>query len=188
MRIFIHCILLLGLTSTTWAGDLPFVGHWKINYEETDKVAIKYEDGSGMQGRTLGKVNVSIMGLPLPKRMRQSPMSSLSPKDPDVLRCTTMDIHQANNKLKFEYDAKIYETLVQGNYRGRNTSWSKKKIEQKYKTTERTIKKTWTLRPDGRLLVSVKVNPRKEKARTFNRVFERYDPTLEEQSTQPPSP
>ena len=55
---------------------------------------------------------------------------------------------------------------------GRTSKWSKSKIQQKYKTTDRKVTKTWTMRDDGRIFVSVKLNPKGEKARVFNRVFE----------------
>ena len=65
------------------------------------------------------------------------------------------------------------ETLRKGHYRGRDTEISKKRIRQKYETGERKVTKTWSMRDDGRLFVSVKINPKGDKARTYNRVFDR---------------
>ncbi|MEM7098827.1 MAG: hypothetical protein AAF541_11255 [Pseudomonadota bacterium] len=155
-----------------------FDGHWAINHEETDKVAVKYKDGSGVNTGSQFKPQVHIgMGLPLPRRFKQAPMSNLSPKDPAVLRCSSMEISTAGKKTKLVYDTAENETLVTGHYRGRDTKKKKKKIEQKYKTPDRKVTKSWTLRDDGRLLVSVKLNPTNDRARTFNRVFDRVDPS-----------
>lgn len=152
----------------------PFDGSWRINLDETDKVNVKFEEGSGMQGNGIN-TTVSVMGLPLPSRYRQSAMSSLPAKDPSVLVCTDMFIAISEKKVNLTYDEGEKESLTKGEYRGRVSKWSKKKIEQKYKTPERSVRKTWSLRDDGRLLVAVKINPRGDKARTYNRVFDRIN-------------
>ena len=173
MRIF---ILLLCSSVAFSAFAKPqtsaFSGDWRINLEETDKVAIRYKDGSGMKGGNF-KPTISVMGLPLPSSMRQGPMSGLRAKDPQVLTCTDMHIVIEDERVALIYDGSGDETLKKGSYRGRTTKWSKRKIEQKYKTSERSVRKRWTMRADGKLLVSVKINPRGDKARTFNRVFDR---------------
>jgi len=173
---WITTLLFVAAVSGATAAEIPFSGHWKLNYEESDKLAVDYEEGSGIHGSNPANVNVSVMGLPLPSRIRQQAMSGLPPRDPEVLRCTTMNIVDAGKKLEIDYDAIGSETLVDGDYRGRRSSWSKKKIEQRYKTPERKITKTWTMRDDGMLLVTVVVNPTREKKRSYQRVFERYEP------------
>jgi len=171
MRIIIF-ILGLALGSQSWA-ESKFPGQWRINLGETDKVSVKYEEGSGIQGGGRFTPTVSVMGLPMPKTYKQGPMSRLSSKDPHVLRCTNMVIQVEKKKVALVYDDSEKETLVKGDYRGRTAKWSRSKIEQSYKTTERSVRKTWTLRPDGRLEVAVKIKPRGDKARTYNRVFDR---------------
>ncbi len=169
--------ILVALFTAPFAGAAasPLEGHWRINLEETDKVAVKFKEGSGVSGGNF-KPSISVMGLPLPKSYRQSPMSNLAAKDPKVLRCTDMQIAVDKKNIALIYDSADKEKLVKGEYRGRTSKWSKKKIEQKYKTSERSVRKTWTLRDDGRLMVSVKLNPRGDKARTYNRVFDRVTP------------
>ena len=171
------CIMTLLVTyaSQSW-GQSPFDGAWRINLEETDKVIEKFEEDSGLSGNGIN-TSVSIMGLPLPSRYRQSSMSSLPAKDPKVLLCTDTEIQVDDQRVLFIYDGNEEEILRKGDYRGRQSKWSKKKIEQKYKTPERSVRKTWTLRKDGRLLVSVKIDPRNYKARTYNRVFDRLPQT-----------
>ncbi len=170
MRTF--TLLLLSLFAINAYGASPFEGAWRINYEETDKVAVKYKDGSGMKGSNF-KPQVTIMGMPLPGQSRPRSNSRLSAKNPKVLRCTTMDITVDGKQIDLDYDAEGKETLRKGHYRGRDTEITKKRIRQKYETGERKVTKTWSMRDDGRLFVSVKINPKGDKARTYNRVFDR---------------
>ena len=167
-------ILVLALAPALAAAS-PWDGQWQINFEETDKVTETYEEGSGIGKRNpFGNANVSVGGLPLPSLGgRVPPQSSMPSKDPAVMRCNTMSIETTGDRIKLTYDEDDGETLRKGHYRGRDTAWKKKEIKQKYKTPDRKVTKTWTVRPDGRLLVSVKLNPTKDRARTFNRVFDR---------------
>ncbi len=165
---------LLFLASPLAYSSSPFAGNWKLNLEESDKVSISYEEGSGAgRAKILQNISMTVMGLPLPTRTRTPSQSRMAPKNPDVLLCTYMRIDPADKKLKVTYDEEKSETLRKGHYRGRDSVWSKKKIEQKYKTPDRKVTKTWTLRDDGRLLVEVKINPPKDKSRTYSRVFDR---------------
>jgi hypothetical protein len=148
-------------------------GTWRINLEETDKVTVEFEEGSGIQGGNMGRTSVSVMGLPLPSRAKAAPMSSLPAKDPEVLLCSEMNLSVEGKKVTLAYDNGNIETLREGEYRGRTTRLSRNEIEQKYKTTERRVRKTWTLRDDGRLLVAVRIKYQGDKARTYNRVFDR---------------
>ncbi|GIR64028.1 MAG: hypothetical protein CM15mP68_6940 [Pseudomonadota bacterium] len=54
--------------------------------------------------------------------------------------------------------------LRAGHYRGRDSKWSRKKIEQKYKTSERKVSKKWSVRKDGRLLVEVSIKYKSQEA------------------------
>lgn len=174
--------MLLLLPASLGYAASPFDGRWTINYEETDKVAVKYKDGSGMSGNNF-KPQVSIMGIPLPGQSQPRGNSSLTAKNPKVLRCTTMEIAVDGNRIEMDYDAEGSETLRKGHYRGRDTRMSKKEIRQKYETSERKVTKTWTMRDDGRLFVSVKINPKGDKSRTYNRVFDRVTEASEANAT-----
>ena len=153
----------------------PWDGHWEVNYEETDKVTETYEEGSGIGKRNpFGNASVNVGGLPLPSLGgRIPPQSNMPSKDPAVMRTNTMSISTEGNKIELTYDEDRGETIRKGHYRGRDTTLKKREFKQKYKTPDRRVTKTWTLREDGRLLVSVKLNPTKDRARTFNRVFDR---------------
>jgi|GEM_PF-419131 len=153
-----------------------FLGDWTVNHEESDKLIIEYEEGGGLSGGNF-KPRISVAGIPLPGGARPRPQSGLTAKDPYVLRCTDLqvELHSKANRdqLKFLYDQSEHEYVVMGEYRGRTTKISRKKIKQTYKTTERRVTKTWTIRSDERLLVTVKVKPIGDKARTYSRVFDR---------------
>ncbi len=172
-------LLMLVSASALAAKPNPMQGTWRINLEETDKVSVDFEEGSGIQGRNMGRTTVTVMGLPLPSRAKASPMSGLPAKDPEVLVCTQMELSVQGNKVLLDYDNGNRETLRKGDFRGRTTSMSSKKIEQKYKTTERRVRKTWSLRDDGRLLVAVRIKYQGDKARTYNRVFDRVPATAD---------
>ena len=184
MRLILVITLLL--TAGFVQAASPFDGRWAINYEETDKVAVRYKDGSGMGGNNF-KPQITIMGMPLPGQSRPRGNSALAAKSPKVLRCTTMEIAVDGDRVDMDYDAEGKETLRKGHYRGRDTRMSKREIRQKYETHERKVTKTWTMRSDGRLFVSVKINPKGDKSRTYNRVFDRVVEEAEADETPPAS-
>lgn len=162
-----------------------YTGTWAINYEESDKLIVEYKDGAGLSGSNL-KPSISVMGLPLPSSIQQGPMSSLRPKDPEILRCTNVAISHDGAKISMRFDGTASETIRLGDYRGRTTKVSKSKVEQKYKTTERTVSKAYSIREDERLLVVVKIKFKGDKRRTFSRVFDRIstDPTAVIETTE----
>ena len=151
-----------------------FVGEWVINHEMTDAIAPEFKDSSLFSGLGTGKVSVSVMGIPLPGSSPEpAPSSSGAAKDPDVLGCNEMRIEHVGKEMQLTYKGVGSETLKQGDFRGRTTKWTKKGITQTYKSTSRKVVKRWEMRSDGRLLVTVIINPKKDKKRTYKRVFER---------------
>ena len=119
-------------------------------------------------------MSVGGIPVPIPGRSRSAPQVNGVARDPDVLHCNAMSITSAEEgRLHLAYEGVGDETMRKGEYRGRKSSWSDRAISQSYKTTSRKVDKDWQLRSDGRLLVTVKLNPKGEKARTFKRVFER---------------
>ena len=95
------------------------------------------------------------MGIPLPGSGSRSASghSPLTAKQPEVLRCKNMSIAVAGQTINLLYPdldpSEQNETLRAGHYRGRDSKWSRKKIEQKYKTSERKVSKKWSVRKDG---------------------------------------
>ncbi|MEZ7818866.1 MAG: hypothetical protein QMB25_05720 [Pseudomonadales bacterium] len=154
-----------------------YAGNWIINVDETDLLREVLDEKPTVLGGP-GRVQISVMGLPIPTgRSKVGAQSPLTAADPAILRSRTMSIEVTPEKISFAYpevsgsDAK--EILRKGHYRGRDSNWSKKKIEQKYKTTERKVTKTWSVRDDGRLLAVVIIKNPGSKKRTFSRVFDR---------------
>ncbi len=172
------CAALLGAAlwclATLGSGAEPhaLTGSWRLNLPATDELAVDYEAGSGIEGGLPLRTQVTVMGLPLPSRAKSSPMSGLPARDPDVLLCTEMTLTIDGGRVRLNYDHGASETLREGEYRGRTTRVSRRKIEESYKTTERTVRKTWELRKDGTLLVSVRIKYRGDKAQTYQRVFD----------------
>ena len=167
------------MACSAWSDSYALDGYWQLNLPESDKVAIKYEEGSGSGRRNLlQNGTVSVNGLPLPTIMiRQGPASGLPAKNPEVLLCNVMQIDAIGDRLTLTYDKDEKEKMRRGDYRGRTTKWDKRGIKQTYKTPERKVTKSWSIREDGRLLVEVKLNPRGDRARTYRRVFDRLRPT-----------
>ena len=155
------------------ADESQLAGVWVLNYEETDKVAIEYKDGNAFSGGRFSG-NVSVMGVPLPGGGGGPPrQSSQVAFDPLVLRCQQMQINFAERAATVACPDVGNETMRQGHYRGRDTSWSKRTMQQRYKTTERKVTKTWQIRADGRLFVEVVINPKGDKKKKHRRVFDR---------------
>ena len=168
-------VMSLALVASVAAEGPPdFAGSWRINHEESESLAVKYDDSSWFDGLGAMSANATVGGVPIPLPGGQEAASGATPsKDPGVLKCLEMDIEQIGEELHLTYRAVGGEKMRAGHYRGRNTKWSNKQLTQKYESTERKVKKTWNLRSDGRLLVTVKINPKNDKARTYRRVFDR---------------
>jgi hypothetical protein len=170
LLILIACLAV----GSAFAKNSPLEGRWQLNLEESDKVAISYKDGSGTGRRNLMQgANVSLGGLPLPSMGRIPSQSSMAPKNPSVLMCNTMVIETSEQRLTLTYDADDKEVMRLGDYRGRSSQWGRKGIKQTYKTPDRKVTKTWSMREDGRLLVEVKLDPPRDRARIYRRVFDR---------------
>ena len=184
---YLTLTLLAFFTTSVSADTYHLDGYWQLNLPESDKVAVKYKEGSGSGRRNLMQgATVSIGGLPLPTiNTRVGPASSLAPKNPEVLLCNLMAISSEGDRLTLTYDNDEQEKMRRGDYRGRKTEWGKKGIKQTYKTPDRKVTKSWSIREDGRLLVEVKLNPRGDRSRTYRRVFDRVDPDALPQEDQP---
>ena len=162
------------IAQPSWARDkVPdFVGQWTINNELTDAIAPEFKDSDLFSGFGNGSVSVSVMGIPLPGGGQRQASSGGALKDPDVLSCREMRIEQHGDGLQMTYEGVGSELLRPGDYRGRQSSWSRKRISQRYKSTSRKVSKKWEVRRDGRLLVTVVINPKNDKKRTYKRVFD----------------
>jgi len=89
-----------------------------------------------------------------------------------VLRCSELSIEQLADDVLLTYQGVGSESLSKGNVQGTRTSWSRRKLSTRYATTTRKVSRTFEVRPDGRLLVTVKLDPNRAKAAIHKRVFD----------------
>ena len=155
-----------------------FVGTLALNQAETELLRDDLDEKT-IKIPTAGRAQISVMGIPLPGggASTRSGHSPLTAKQPEVLRCKTMTISTRENLVELFYPdldpQEQREILREGHYRGRDSKWSRKRLQQKYKTSERSVSKKWSMRKDGRLLVEVAIKHKKAKKLTFRRVFDR---------------
>ena len=90
-----------------------------------------------------------------------------------MLRCQTFSIERNEHGLLLTYQGVGEEKIRPGAYRGLHSAWSDSKLTSNYESTSRKVRRTLEIQRDGRLLMSVTINPRKGKTRRFRRVFDR---------------
>jgi len=173
-----HSVLLFGLIMySSQAISSKLDGYWVLNEQETEKLRTPLDEKK-ISLPTAGRMNVSVMGIPLPGSGGQTSggFSNLNAKQPELLRTKSLKISSSKETFQIHYldlgeDEQI-ETLNRGNYRGRTSTWKASKFEQKYKTTERKVSKKGSLRKDGRLEISVTIKNKKSKKQITKRVFD----------------
>jgi len=163
--------LIITLAAACASAEAPqwLLGEWALNSEMTHELQPEQSGGSG---GSFGAPSISVggVGIPLPGSGANAGGSA---RDPRVLRCDAMTVSTADANLLFRYNGAGEEVMKSGNDQGRKTSWSRKKLTQKYTTTSRTVTKTYQLDENGLLIVKVKINPKGSKSATHVRVFER---------------
>ena len=165
--------LVFTCTALARGRESAITGTWIINHELTEAIAPDFDKGGLFDGLGGGQVSVSVMGVPVPRNEPAQRTSVGSPRDPDVLSCLEMILQENGDRMVATYQEVGEEEFIRGEFRGRSSSWTHKSLAQNYKTTERKVAKTYEIRSDGRLLVTVVVKPKKDKKRVSKRVFER---------------
>jgi hypothetical protein len=153
------------------------LGEWVLNSELTHELQPK-QSGGGGGGFGTPTISIGGVGVPLPGGS-SSAGGSGGARDPRVLRCNAMTVSMSDDDVHFAYQGAGEETMVSGNDHGRKTSWNSDKLTQKYNTNVRSVRKSYELDDDGRLIVKVKINPKGSKSATHVRVFERPAPAAE---------
>ena len=170
--------MLLGLlvTSTCFANaaDMELLGTWTVDIERTrevqpDNANVRWWEG--LEGNFSS--NVYVGGVPVPVGGGAKPEGDAGIPNPEMLRCQTFSIATNDQGLLLSYHGVGEEKIRSGAYRGLHSAWSKRKLTSDYESTSRKVKRTLEIRKDGRLLMSVTINPRKGKTRRFKRVFDR---------------
>jgi hypothetical protein len=147
------------------------LGEWVLNSELTHELQPE-QSGGGGGGFGTPTISIGGVGVPLPRGSSNAGGSG-GARDPRVLRCNAMTVTMSEEDVHFAYQGAGEETMVSGNDHGRKTSWSRDRLTQKYNTNVRSVRKSYELDDEGRLIVKVKINPKGSKSATHVRVFER---------------
>jgi hypothetical protein len=169
--------LLVITTLPAFASGSALEGRWVINHDLTSEIRPDNLDGDMFGGFEFDP-HFSIAGIPLPTGTSQpAPETNGSPKNPDILQTQEVIIQEVDDWMMFTFTGVGKEKLKKGKYRGTKTRWSDNKLTSSYESTSRKVSMVYEIRKDGRLMVSVKLNPRKGSTRQFKRVFDRADAT-----------
>ena len=122
-----YSVLIFGLIAySSQAISSKLDGYWILNEEETEKLRTPLDEKK-ISLPTAGRMNVSVMGIPLPGSGGQTSggFSNLSAKQPELLRAKKIKILTSKetfqiHDLDLGKDEQI-ETMKRGNYRGRTS-------------------------------------------------------------------
>ena len=151
------------------------VGTWTVNVElsqaaQPDNANARWYEGLGGNFST----SVSVGGIPVPVGGNNpTPEGTGGIPNPDMLRCQSFTIEITGDDMLLTYAEVGTERLRQGHYRGRHNKWTNADLSSNYESTSRKVTRTLEVQKDGRLTMSVKINPKKGKTRRFVRIFDR---------------
>lgn len=167
--------ILVALTANAAARESQLTGRWVLNHELTREAQPDDPAQRDLLGN-LPRTSVSVGGVPLPRSGGAQLPRAGSPRDPTILQSATLTISAPDDdRLQLTFDGDQRETLKRGNDQGLTSRWSARKLTSRYQTTSRTVSQVYELRRDGRLLVTVKLNPKQGPTLVHKRVFERAD-------------
>ena len=162
------------LSFAACAGELALVGAWTLNVERTE--AVQPDNSTSHWWEGLGgnfSTSVSVGGIPVPTGSARPEPPIGSPGPPQMLRCQAFAIERVDDSLLLTYQGVGSEVLKPGAYRGMRSNWSRRKLTSNYESTTRKVKRSLEVGRDGRLLMSVTINPRKGKTLRYKRIFDR---------------
>lgn len=172
-------MLALGiLTTALLSGSVDaaapgIIGNWTLNTELTSEAQPEgKETHRGIGGSV--RPSISVGGIPLPTGSgSQGEVSSAPTRDPKVLQCSELSIEHVGDDILLTYQGVGSESLTPGKVQGTRTRYSHRKLTSSYVTTTRKVTKTFELSSDDRLLVTVKLNPKRGSTVVHKRVFDR---------------
>jgi hypothetical protein len=164
-------LLTLALVRPVSADDLTLLGEWVLNAELSQEQQPKKKSGGG--GGFSPNVSVGGIYIPLPGGGGESGGTPI--KTPDAAYAKTVTISREDDDIVVHYHKLGKDTYVEGNIQGTKTRWSTRKLTSSFKTTSTSVKESFEVEDDGRLHVTIKINPKSGSTRTFKRVFERTD-------------
>lgn len=158
------------LLPTAALADATLIGRWVLNEELTAEVAPKQSRRTSAAGGP--RATVSVGGMPLPGTSTALPQVAGTARDPGVLRCSVLTIESRGDNLHLDYQGVGSDTLKRGNDQGLVSRWGARKLTTGYETTSRKVSQTYQVQRDGRLLVTVKLNPNTGPTVVHKRVFD----------------
>lgn len=159
------------------AADSELFGRWIINAELSHEAQPTGPKQSTWMSK-LPQTSVSVGGMPLPSTGPDAlPSAPGSARDPRVLRCSELRIEPQGDDLQLGYDVGS-DTLKRGEDQGLVSRWGRRKLTTRYETSSRKVSQVYEVRRDGRLLVTVKLNPNDGPAIVYKRVFDRAEEAL----------
>jgi hypothetical protein len=167
--------LALALPGLAWADGLA--GHWRLNEALTRELQPP-QKGSTSSTSGFGQPTVVVGGMPVPLPGTSAPQAGIGGPSPDpmVMRTVELSVTPAGEELLLEFAGVGSERLRRGNVQGLKSRWNERKLTTGYETTTRKVSQTWEVDRDGRLVVTVKLNPDHGKTQTHKRVFDRVAP------------
>jgi hypothetical protein len=168
-------LTLQALAPPAFAKPSRLEGQWLLNQALTAEAQPEIRARGGRLDN-LPRPTISVGGLPLPRAENEAPpIPSGSAADPKVLRSSALTIAATGDAMRLEYDAtggKASETLVRGNQQGLVSRWNATRMTSSYETLSRKVTQTFEVRKDGRLLVTVRLDPNDGRALVYKRVFD----------------
>jgi len=149
-------------------------GHWRLNEALTRELQPP-QKGSTSSTSGFGQPMVVVGGMPVPLPGTSSPQAGIGGPSPDpmVMRTVELSVTSAGEELLLDFAGVGRERLRRGNVQGLKSRWNERKLTTSYETTTRKVSQTWEVDRNGRLLVTVKLNPDHGKTQTHKRVFDR---------------
>jgi len=174
LAVLFACVVALPAAA---GADAGLAGHWRLNEALTRQVQPENK-GSTSTSSGFPQPMIVVGGMPLPVPGTAAPQPGLGGASPDpmVMRCVELTVAPAGEELALEFSGVGSDRLRRGNNQGVVSRWSERRLTTHYRTTTRKVSQTWEIRRDGRLLVTVKLNPDHGKTQTHKRVFDRVAP------------
>ncbi len=169
--------LLLLLTGSALAAADGLAGRWQLNEALTRELQPP-QKGPTSTSSGMGPPRIYVGGMPVPVPGTSGPQPGIggAAPDPMVMRCTEVTVSPAGDELLLEFQGMGSERLKRGNVQGMKSRWNEGKLTTSYETTTREVSQTWEVDREGRLLVTVKLNPDHGKTQTHKRAFDRVAP------------
>ncbi len=165
----------VGAAAPGTAGESGLGGRWVLNEALTREVQPEVRERRSLFD-DMPRATVSVGGVPLPRAGTPPPTGGSAP-DPKVLRTRELVIEPqgdgAQARLHLAYGNAGSETLKRGNHQGLISRWSDDRLTSRYQTTSRKVSQVFEIRDDGRLLVTVKLDPNRGPTLIHKRVFDR---------------